>query len=45
MFFKLGRQQAWIERTKNTEWKPVVESEGGSLEVWFLRFHVILDRA
>lgn len=45
MFFKFGRQQAWIETTKNTEWKPVVETKTGSLELWFLRFYVILDRA
>lgn len=47
LFVKLGKTQAWLERTKHTEWKPVVEfsRERKELELWFLRFYAVFDRA
>ncbi|HJV74073.1 MAG TPA: hypothetical protein VJ654_07630 [Noviherbaspirillum sp.] len=45
MFFKVGKYQAWIEKTNHMEWMPHVERHNDSLMVWFLGFHMVYDKA
>ena len=45
MFFKIGKYQAWIERTRHMDWKPHIERHNGAAMLWFLNLHVICDKA
>lgn len=45
MTIKLGRFQAWIERTKHLDLIPHVERHNGAILLWFLSAHVIIEKA
>jgi len=43
VFVKISKFQAWFERTKRIEWKPHLEKQCGSVMIWFLNLHLVID--